>query len=197
MNRLKIAALSLIACLAIVYYVNSEKPTQKSTQLTSVLTRETIIHVLADESQIVGLSGTTSKTVVYTDPKWYGDRKYEITVTGTFKLGANITREWLNEVRVDGGTVTLPKPHIVLISADFPYDSMTVDKQVGWFRRELTDDDLRQLYRKARTQAVSDVLTNPTARQQAERNVERLVRELLMAVPGVKEIRFKGGDEQE
>jgi hypothetical protein len=191
MNRLKLAALSLIACLAIVYYVNSDKTSQKPTQLAPVLTRETIIHALADESQIVGLSGTTSKTIVYNDPKWYGDRKYEITVTGTFKLGANITREWLNEVRVDGGTVILSKPHIVLISADFPYDSMSVDKQVGWFRRELTDGDLRGLYRTARTQAVSDVLSDTTTRQQAERNVERLVRELLAVVPGVKAVEFR------
>jgi hypothetical protein len=191
MNRLKLAALSLVACLTITFYVNSEKPTQKSTQLTPVLTRETIIHVLADESQLVGLSGTTSKTIVYNDRKWYGDRKYEITVTGTFKLGANITREWLNGVQVDGGAVILPKPYIVLISADFPYDSMTVDKQVGWFRRELTDEDLQALYRKARTQAVSDVLRDTTTRQQAERNVERLVRELLTAVPGVKAVEFR------
>jgi hypothetical protein len=191
MTRLKLAALSLIACLAIVYYVNSEKLTQKPTQLTPVLTRETIIHALADESQIVGLSGTTSKTVIFDDPKWYGDRKYEITVTGTFKLGANITREWLNGVQVDGGIVSLPKPYIVLISADFPYDAMTVDKQVGWFRRELTDDDLRELYRKARTQAVSDVLRDSTTRQQAERNVERTIRELLTAVPGVKAVEFR------
>jgi hypothetical protein len=192
MNRLKLAALSLIACLAITFYVNSEKPTQKSTQATPVLTRETIIHALADESQIVGLSGTTSKTIVYADSKWYGDRKYEITVTGTFKMGANITSEWLDGVQVVGGTVSLPKPHIVLIGADFPYDSMTVDKQVGWFRRELTDEDLQVLYRKARTQAVSDVLRDSTTRQQAERNVERTIRELLTAVPGVKEIRFEG-----
>jgi hypothetical protein len=191
MNHLKLAALSLIACLAIVYYVNSDKTSQKSTQLTPVLTRETIIHALADESQLVGLSGTTSKTIVYNDPKWYGDRKYEITVTGTFKLGANITREWLTGVQVTNGTVSLPKPHIVLISADFPYDAMTVDKQIGWFRRELTDEDLRQLYRTARTQAVSDVLRDSTTRQQAERNVERLVHELLAVVPGVKAVEFR------
>jgi hypothetical protein len=190
-NRLKIAALSLVACLAITFYVNSDKTSQKPTQLAPVLTRETIIHALADESQLVGLSGTTSKTIVYNDRKWYGDRKYEITVTGTFKLGANITREWLAGVQVANGTVSLPKPHIVLISADFPYDSMTVDKQVGWFRRELTDEDLRELYRKARTQAVSDVLRDSTTRQQAERNVERTIRELLAAVPGVKAVEFR------
>jgi Protein of unknown function (DUF4230) len=191
MNRLKLAALSLIACLAIVYYVNSGKTAQQQTPTKPVLTHETIIHALVDESQIVGLSGTTSKTITFADPKWYGDRKYEITVTGTFKLGANITREWLAGVQVEGGTVTLPKPHVVLISADFPYDSMTVDKQVGWLRRELTDEDLRQLYRKARTQAVSDVLSDQTVRQQAERNVERTIRELLAVVPGVKAVEFR------
>jgi hypothetical protein len=191
MNRLKLVALSLIACLAIVYYVNSGKTAQNPPKTLPVLTRETVIHALADESQIVGLSGTTSKTVIFDDPKWYGDRKYEITVTGTFKLGANITREWLAGVQIADGTVSLPKPHIVLISADFPYDAMTVDKQIGWFRRELTDEDLRQLYRKARTQAVNDVLRDSTTRQQAERNVERLVRELLAVVPGVKAVEFR------
>jgi hypothetical protein len=190
-NRLKIAALSLVACIAIALYVNSGKTAQQQTPTKPVLTRETIIHALADESQLVGLSGTTSKTVIFDDPKWYGDRKYEVTVTGTFKLGANITREWLAGVQVANGTVSLPKPHIVLISADFPYDAMTVDKQVGWFRRELTDEDLRQLYRKARTQAVSDVLRDTTTRQQAERNVERLVHELLAVVPGVKAVEFR------
>jgi hypothetical protein len=94
-------------------------------------------------------------------------------------------------VQVVGGTVSLPKPHIVLISADFPYDSMTVDKQIGWFRRELTDEDLQALYRTARTQAVSDVLHDSTTRQQAERNVERTIRELLTAVPGVKAVEFR------
>jgi Protein of unknown function (DUF4230) len=195
MNRLKIAALSLVVCLVLTYYIHLE--TSAPDMHNSVLTRETVIHALADESQIVGLSGTTSKTVIFDDTKWYGDRKYEITVTGTFKLGANITREWLAGVQVENGIVSLPKPHIVLIGADFPYDAVTVDKQVGWFRRELTDEDLQALYRAARTQAVSDVLRDSTTRQQAERNVERTIRELLMAVPGVKDIRFKGGDEQE
>jgi hypothetical protein len=190
-NRLKIAAFSLVTCLAIVLYVNSGKPAQQQTPTKPALTRETVIHALADESQLVGLSGTTSKTVIFDDPKWYGGRKYEITVTGTVKLGANITREWLVGVQVENGTVSLPKPHFVLISADFPYDAMTVDKQVGWFRRELTDDDLRQLYRKARTQAVSDVLRDSTTRQQAERNVERTIRELLTAVPGVRAVEFR------
>lgn len=189
MNRLKIAALSLIACLAIFLYVNYVNP--ETAQVMPVLTRETVIHTLADESQLVGLSGTTSKTVIFDDPKWYGDRKYEITVTGTFKLGANITREWLAGVQVEDGTVSLPKPHIVLISADFPYDAMTVDKQVGWFRRELTDEDLQALYRTARTQAMSDVLRDSTTRQQAERNVERTICELLTAVPGVKAVEFR------
>jgi Protein of unknown function (DUF4230) len=188
-NRLKIAALSLVVCLVLTYYVHLE--TSAPDMHNSVLTRETIIHALADESQLVGLRGTTSKTIVYVDSKWYGDRKYEITVTGTFKLGANITREWLNGVQVENGIVSLPKPHLVLISADFPYDAVTVDKQVGWFRRELTDEDLRQLYRKARTQAVSDVLRDSTTRQQAERNVERTIRELLTVVPGVKGVEFR------
>jgi hypothetical protein len=186
-SRLQIAALSLVVCLLLSLYVHLD-----STPNIPAINRETIVHALADESQIVGLRGTTSKTIVYADSKWYGDRKYEVTVTGTFKLGANITREWLAGVQVAGGTVILPKPHIVLISADFPYDSMTVDKQVGWFRRELTDEDLRQLYRTARTQAVSDVLRDSTTRQQAERNVERTIRELLAVVTGVKEIRFEG-----
>jgi Protein of unknown function (DUF4230) len=188
-NRLKIAALSLVVCLVLTYYVHLE--TSSPDMHNPVLTRETVIHALADESQIVGLRGTTSKTIVYADSKWYGDRKYEITVTGTFKLGANITREWLAGMKVEGGVVSLPKPHIVLISADFPYDSMTIDKQVGWFRRELTDEDLQQLYRKARTQAVSDVLRDSTTRQQAERNVERTIRELLTVVPGVKGVEFR------
>jgi Protein of unknown function (DUF4230) len=189
-SRLRVAALSLVVCLTLFLYVHLDG-TNLSAQQTPVLTRETIVHALADESQIVGLRGTTSKTIVYTDSKWYGDRKYEVTVTGTFKMGANITREWLAGVQVENGTVSLPKLHIVLISADFPYDSMTVDKQVGWFRRELTDDDLRELYRTARTQAVSDVLRDQTVRQQAERNVERTIRELLTAVPGVKAVEFR------
>lgn len=189
-SRLKIATLSLVVCLVLALYVHIETA-DDSTHNLPVLTRETVIHMLADESQLVGLRGTTSKTIVYADSKWYGDRKYEITVTGTFKLGANINREWLAGVKVEGGVVSLPKPHIVLIGADFPYDSMTVDKQVGWFRRGLTDEDLRQLYRTARTQAVSDVLRDSTTRQQAERNVERTIRELLTAVPGVKGVEFR------
>jgi Protein of unknown function (DUF4230) len=189
-SRIKVAALSLVVCLVLAPYVHLETASDSTPNL-SVLTRETVIHALADESQLVGLRGTTSKTIVYTDSKWYGDRKYEITVTGTFKLGANITREWLTGVQVENNTVTLPKPHIVLIGAGFPYDSMTVDKQVGWFRRELTDEDLQALYRTARTQAVGDVLRDSTTSQQAERNVERTIRELLTAVPGVRAVEFR------
>jgi Protein of unknown function (DUF4230) len=189
-SRLKVAALSLVVCLVLALYVHLETA-DDSTPNIPAINRKTVVHALADESQIVGLRGTTSKTIVYTDSKWYGDRKYEVTVTGTFKLGVNITREWLTGVQVENGTVSLPEPHIVLISADFPYDAMTVDKQVGWFRRELTDEDLRQLYRKARTQAVSDVLRDSTTRQQAERNVERTIRELLTSVPVVKGVEFR------
>jgi hypothetical protein len=149
--------------------------------------RAAIVSALSETPQIVGLTGDISKTVTLTDDRWFGDKTYEMTLDGTFKLGVDSKDI---DVTVRGNTVVVRFPQPKLIAVDLPFDQAQLSKDVGFLRQDLSDAELQSLYGEARKQAVADVKVNVKARDKAEASVEHALEDLIERLPAVESVIF-------
>jgi hypothetical protein len=152
-----------------------------------LVNKQAIVSALSETPQLVGLTGDISKTVTLTDDRWFGDKTYEMTLDGTFKLGVDSKDI---DVTVRGNTVVVrfPAPHIISLS--LPFDKAELRKDVGLLRQDLSDAELQSLYGEARKQAVDDVKVNVKARDKAEDAVENALEDLIERLPAVESVIF-------
>lgn len=138
-----------------------------------------LITALTETPELVGLTGQVAKTVGYTDAKWYGDKEYEMTVTGEFKLG--IDTEDL-DISVNGNTITVRLPQPELLTADFPFDTSVITKDVGLLRNDLDEAELQAMYGKARAGAINEIKADDGAFERAEDVIERTIERVIVMV---------------
>jgi hypothetical protein len=156
-----------------------------------IVSREAVISALHSEAQIVGLSGEVAKTVRYQDENWLGKRDAVMTLQGTFKLGVNIADIKSDHVMVsDSGAVVIMMPKTVIISLDLPYDQMRIAKSSGLLRKDVPDEELRNMYDKARGLVISEIATDEETQHRAQLLTQQALEQLLRMVDGVEEVRF-------
>ncbi|MRX54673.1 DUF4230 domain-containing protein [Bacillus idriensis] len=191
--RTKALALTATLATGIAAYAVITPPAQPPAQakaptpITHYVDRAAVLSALANESQIVGLSGHAEKWVQSRDNKWYGDREYEMTIAGDFKMG--VDSEDI-EITTRGNTIIVRFPQPKLISADFPFDKAAISKDVGFVRKDFDEDELRKLYGKARKAAIADIKADVKAKDRAEKAVEHAIEELLETVPYAEDVIF-------
>jgi hypothetical protein len=156
-------------------------------QAKQLVNKDAVLDALSETSQLVGLTGDISKTVTLTDNKWFGDKTYELTLNGEFKLGVN-TEEL--DITTRGNTVVVRFPQPKLISVDLPFDQASIKKDVGLLRQDLSESALQSLYGEARKEAVQDIRVNIKARDKAETAVEHALEDLIEQVPAVESVIF-------
>jgi hypothetical protein len=152
---------------------------------TPVVEYNSVVRALNSETQIVGLSGKIEKRVRSVDSKWYGDRTYDLTVRGDFKLGVD-TKDI--EVSTKGNTVTVRFPHAKVISADVPYDKAIINENVGVMRKDFTTAEAQAIFGKARKDAVKEVGKDTVLAESAEVSIGKALRKLIEQVPNVDEV---------
>ena len=202
-HKTKLIALSGITAVSLFAYVGggyheSSPPPQTLKPVTATdahyIDRDALITALTDTSELVGLTGTATKTVAYEDSKWFGDKAYEITVKGTFKIG--VETEDL-EVTTAGNVITVRFPQPKLLTTDFPFDIADIHKDVAWTRSDLTEAELQALYGEARTGAIDDIKRNRQAFERAEDSVERSIGRIIGMVTEGNTISVKFEEENE
>jgi hypothetical protein len=156
-------------------------------QAKQLVNKSAVLDALSETSQLVGLTGDISKTVTLTDNKWFGDKTYELTLNGEFKLGVE-TEEL--DITTRGNTVVVRFPQPKLISVDLPFDQASIKKDVGLLRQDLSESELQSLYGEARKEAVQDIRVNIKARERAETAVEHALEDLIEQVPAVESVIF-------
>jgi hypothetical protein len=149
--------------------------------------KQAVINALSTKAQLVGLTGKVAKTIEYKDNAWFGDKTYKLAATGTFKLGVN-TSDII--VTTQGNTVTVKFPQPKIISVELPFDKAHLSKDVGMFRKDISEGELQAMYGKARTSAIDDIKRNRQAFDKAEQSVERTIEALVGQVDNVKNIEF-------
>lgn len=150
-----------------------------------VVSYNSVVQALNSETQIVGLSGKIEKRIRAKDSKWYGNRTYDLTVKGSFKLGID-TKDI--EVSTEGNTVTVRFPHAKVISASMPYDKAVINENVGPLRKEFSTEESQELFGKARKDAVKEVGGDNVLRDTAETSIGRTLTRLIEQVPNVDEV---------
>ena len=187
-----VTAASLFAYVGGGYHESNAPKTESLTPVTATdahyIDRDALITALTETPELVGLTGTATKTIGYSDAKWYGDKAYELIVKGTFKIG--IDTEDL-EVTTSGNVVTVRFPQPQLLATDFPFDIADIRKDVGLLRDDLTEAELQALYGEARTGAIEDIKRNRQAFEQAEDSVERSITSIIGMVTTDKGITVK------
>jgi hypothetical protein len=171
------------------YAPSTDAPAAKlaPVQAKQLVNKDAVLDALSKTPQLVGLTGDISKTVTLTDNKWFGDKTYELTLNGEFKLG--IETEEL-DITTRGNTVVVHFPQPKLISVDLPFDQASIKKDVGLLRQDLSESELQSLYGEARKEAVQDICVNIKARERAEAAVEHALEDLIEQVPAVESVIF-------
>jgi hypothetical protein len=187
---MKKAALVATVALAGGIYVGNAfipKPVETTTPVEAphYVDKQAVINALSTKAQLVGLTGKVAKTITYKNDKWYGDKTYKLAATGTFKLGVNTSDI---QIETKGNTVTVKFPQPKIISVDIPFDKAELSKDVGMFRKDISEGQLQAMFGKARTGAIDDIKRNRQAFDKAEVSVERTIEALVKSVDGVSKI---------
>ena len=178
------------AVLHIVPQAATAPPTPIEEKLpeAEVLSREAVVRVLSKKGEIVGLSGDIDKRLQVDDSKWYGEKSYDISLLGEFKLGIE-TKDV--KVSTTGNTVTLTFPHPKLISVSAPYDEAIIHSEAKGVRKDFTTEEEQAIYRQARKEAVKEIKANEYFAEEAEESIGEILRGLISQVPGVDEIKIE------
>jgi hypothetical protein len=185
----KAAIVATVALAGGIYVGNAfiPKPVETTTPVEAphYVDKQAVINALSTKAQLVGLTGKVAKTITYENDAWFGDKTYKLAATGTFKLGVD-TSDII--VTTQGNTVTVKFPQPKIISVELPFDKAHLSKDVGMFRKDISEGELQALYGKARTSAIDDIKRNRQAFDKAEQSVERTIEALVKSVDGVKAI---------
>lgn len=180
-RKVKAVAVAGIFAIALTAYVHVEQPhaTAKPVESPTYISQSAVVDALTETSELIGLTGAIAKTVAYNDSKWYGDKTYELTVQGEFKLGVD-TQEL--EISTHGNTITIRFPRPKLISVDLPFDRAALSKDVGLLRKDLSEQQLQALYGEARTEAIAEIQANEKAKDKVSEAVEDAIEDIIEVV---------------
>lgn len=189
----QVQAVALSGALAVslfVYAHETQSPVAiaKPVDAPTYISQEAVVDALEQTPQLVGLTGAITKTVAYNDSKWFGDKTYELTVQGEFKLGID-TQEL--DVSTHGNTITIRFSQPKLISVDLPFDQAALSKDVGVLRKDLSEQQLQALYGEARTEAIAEIQANEMAKDKASEAVEEAIEDIIEAVAPDAQVNVK------
>ncbi|CAH0304289.1 DUF4230 domain-containing protein [Priestia megaterium] len=153
-----------------------------------VLNEETILRNLTKSAELVTLTGEAEKTIPYINEKWYGDQQAFVHVEGPFKLGVATAKI---EVATSGNVVKIRLPQPELISLSLPYDTTDVHKSSGMFRKDVSEETTKALYKKAEKAIRKDIANDKKAQDKAEANAEKVVRGLVLKINNVEAVVFE------
>jgi Protein of unknown function (DUF4230) len=179
-----------IAAGALTYYNGTTTVSPSPVEAKHYVDRTAVLTALSETPQLVGLTGEVAKTITYSDDKWFGDKTYELTLKGEFKLGVE-TKDI--DITTRGNTVVVRFPQPKLLAVDLPFDQAKIRKNVGLLRGDLDESELQALYAEARKDAVHDIKVNIRAREKAEAAVEHALEDLIEQVPYVENVVFAEG----
>lgn len=168
-----------------------------------VIEKETVVKKLKSTSQLIGLTGEYEKVVTYQDIKpvidmsWlekFSSREYTASVNGTYSFGIDLSKITKDHVIVEEnkGKVTLVIPKATLLSFEMPYDTThyQVVKKEGFLAEEFTSKDDQKMYEYVYKKVKKDVKNNDSLQTKAQKQTEDALRDLVMMLPGVKEVTF-------
>jgi hypothetical protein len=166
---------------------NSPQHVQIKNKTESIIvSKRLVLNALHEKAQIVSLKQDIHKEVDSVDDNFWGRRITHFTFDGSYIMGLDTST--IKLVSYDNGIVNLTIGKPILINLDLPYDKMQIKKTSGWLRGQMTEDQKQQVYSKTVKQVESEILHNQDTIDKANTYNERVVNDILMKLPGIKQV---------
>ncbi|MGM7720641.1 DUF4230 domain-containing protein [Metabacillus sp. Hm71] len=156
-----------------------------------IISEHMILGKLQSKSQIVSIEQSINKTDTKVDDGFLGERRTELTIHGTYKMGMNTKDIEIKHIDQETGTlhISLGKP--ILVSLDIPYDEIDFEKTQGFFRLAASDEEKKNFFKATKNNIINEIMNDKEIIKQAEMNNRDVVKEILTKIQGVNYIVFE------
>jgi hypothetical protein len=155
-----------------------------------IISEEMVMSKLKSKSQIVSMEQTLHKTDTIVDDSLLGQRKTELTLKGTYKMGLNTKDIQVQHIDNQNGIVYIKLGKPVLISLDIPYDQIKFDKTQGFFRLALDEKEEKQFYKAVHKNIESELNKDKEVLKTADLMNRDVIMDLLKMIPDIKSVVF-------
>jgi len=155
-----------------------------------IISKELILGKLQSKSEIVSVEQEINKTDTKVDDGFFGTRSTEMNVSGTYKMGISVENIHITYIDNDSKTVYIELGKPELISLEIPYSEVDVEKVSGWLRLSMSEEETKNFYKTVHSNIKKEILNDKEIMSQANLNNQRVIKELIINLPGVEQIVF-------
>lgn len=184
----------IFAAVYLIYIPANTKETkiiQYDEQKTEsyIVTEEMVLSKLKSQAQIISMEQKFSNTYTHVDESWLGTRKTAFSLSGTYKVGLEVKDIQIKAYKDGVLCLQLSKPK--LISLEIPYDQIKVDKEQGFFRSEMNDEDKQSFYKVIDNDIRNEIGSDKEILKQADLYNQEVIKGILNDLAGVNYIVFQ------
>jgi hypothetical protein len=156
-----------------------------------IISEDLILSKLKSKSQIVSLQQTLHKKDTFVDDNLLGERKTELTVNGTYKMGLNTKDIEIRHIDSENGIIYIKLGSPVLISLDIPYDKVEFDKTQGWLRLAMDEEEQKNFYKSVDKNIEKELINDKELLKVADSMNRDVIMDLLNGLPEIKNVVFE------
>lgn len=186
---------------------------EKEKSKSKIISKKMIIENLKNTPELVGLTAKTKKTYTYMDEenafkvsenengivKWAKNtynktqrRKFEINIEIESKLGFDLDKLKEEQIIVNNekGEVKVISPKIKIIALVINYDEAKIEKEIGIFREEFSEEDRQKIFKFVRKKAEKEIQMNKEINEKALKETQKTLESIIELTPNVKKVKF-------
>lgn len=169
-------------------YIHNEEDINESVYIIS---KEMIMSKLEAKSQIVSLQQDLHKTETIVEDGLLGERRTELEINGTYKMGLNTEDIVVKNIDSKSGTVYIELPDPILISLELPYDELSFNKTQGFFRFSMSEEEQKDFYKSTADNIRVELLHNEELMKTADLYNQGVIEEILLTMSEIKYVHFE------
>jgi hypothetical protein len=156
-----------------------------------IISEEIIMGKLQSKSQLVSMEQSISKTFTDVDDGFTGTRETELSMEATYKLGLETKDIEVKHIDSENGIIYLKLPKPTMISLEIPYDQVEFEKESGWLRLAMDEEEEKKFYKAAVKNVENEILKNKEIMKQGDLHNKDVVEDILKLIPAIKSIVFE------
>jgi Protein of unknown function (DUF4230) len=156
-----------------------------------IISEKMVMGKLQSKAQLVSMEQSISKTYTDVDDGFTGTRETELSMEATYKLGLETKDIEVKHIDSENGIIYLKLPKPTMISLEIPYDQVEFEKESGWLRLAMDEDEEKKFYKAAVKNVENEILNNSEIIKQAKLHNKDVVEDILSMIPTVKSVVFE------
>jgi hypothetical protein len=172
-----------------IKYVSQEESQIKDSKY--IISEAMIMSKLKMKSQIVSYQQDLHKKETHVDKDLLGERRTELVVNGTYKMGLNTKDIEVKHIDSEKGIAYIKLPKPTLLSLDLPYDKIEFDKKQGFFRLAMNEDEEKKFYKSIKNTIKKELSTDKEVLGQVHIFNKEVVRDILISNTNIQSIVFE------